>query len=255
MPLLLALLLIPLLVIVLIPVSLVVRIRRGTMRRQARRWVVTANTIAVTLSTAMFLIGALITSRWVPEVLGYSLGGLGLGAVLGLIGFALTRWESSRGVVHFTPNRWLRPDGDALSSPLRITYGVWRIWAAWQADIETDRRRGCLWNRDVNRGWRGRARLLLVLLDRHPSSSSLFARTLTDASADRFYVLFSLSFSFFYVPLDAGYVKIPARAASSAGFVRCASNPARVAFSLSCSWPNPVNATSKTRLPRTRRIR
>jgi hypothetical protein len=69
MPLLLALLLIPLLVIVLIPVSLAQRIRRGTMRRQARRWVVTANAIAITLSTAMFLIGALITSRWVPEVL------------------------------------------------------------------------------------------------------------------------------------------------------------------------------------------
>jgi hypothetical protein len=38
-PLLLALLLIPLLVIVLIPVSLVLRIRRGAMRRQARGWV------------------------------------------------------------------------------------------------------------------------------------------------------------------------------------------------------------------------
>jgi len=54
MPLLLALLLIPLLVIVLIPVSLVQRIRRGTMRRQARGWVVTANAIGVTLSTPCF---------------------------------------------------------------------------------------------------------------------------------------------------------------------------------------------------------
>ena len=99
MPLFLLLLLIPLLVIVLIPVSLVQRIRRGTMRRQARGWVVTANTVVVMLSTVMFLIGALITSRWVPDALRYSLGGLGIGAVLGLIGFALTRWESSRGVV------------------------------------------------------------------------------------------------------------------------------------------------------------
>jgi hypothetical protein len=135
MPLLFALLLIPLLVIVLIPVSLVLRIRRGTMRRQARGWVVTANTIAVALSTAMFLTGAVITSRWVPEVLQYSLGGLGLGAVLGLFGFGLTRWESGRGVVHYTPNRWLVL-AVSLVVAVRIFYGVWRVWAAWQAGVE-----------------------------------------------------------------------------------------------------------------------
>jgi hypothetical protein len=135
MPLLLALLLIPLLVIVLIPVSLAQRIRRGTMRRQARRWVVTANAIAITLSTAMFLIGALITSRWVPEVLRYSLGGLGVGVVLGLSGFALTRWESSGGVVHYTPNRWLVLTVTIVVAA-RIFYGVWRMWAAWQVGVE-----------------------------------------------------------------------------------------------------------------------
>jgi hypothetical protein len=132
MPLLFVLLLIPLLVIVLIPVSLMLRIRHGTMRRQARGWVVTANTVAVMLSTAMFLIGALITSRWVPDVLRYSLGGLGLGAVLGLVGFALTRWDSSRGVVHYTPNRWLVLTV-TLFVAARLLYGVWRVWAAWRA--------------------------------------------------------------------------------------------------------------------------
>jgi hypothetical protein len=135
MPLLLALLLIPLLVIVLIPVSLVQRIRRGTMRRRARRWLVTANTIAATLSTAMFMIGALITSRWVPDVLRYSLGGVGVGAVLGFSGFALTRWESSGGVVHYTPNRWLVLTVTLIVAA-RIFYGVWRAWAAWQAGVE-----------------------------------------------------------------------------------------------------------------------
>jgi hypothetical protein len=134
-PLLLALLLIPLLVIVLIPVSLMLRIRYGTMRRQARGWMVTANTIAVTFSTAMFLIGALITSRWVPDVLRYSLGGLGLGAVLGLIGFALTRWESSGAVVHYTPNRWLVLTVTMVVAA-RIFYGIWRVWASWQAGVE-----------------------------------------------------------------------------------------------------------------------
>ena len=135
MPLLLALLLIPLVVIVLIPVSLVLRIRSGTMRRQARGWVITANTIAVAFSTAMFLIGALITSRWVPDVLRYSLGGLGLGAMLGLIGFALTRWESSPGALHYTPNRWLVVTVTTFVAA-RILYGIWRVWAAWQAGVE-----------------------------------------------------------------------------------------------------------------------
>ena len=135
MPLLLALLLIPLLVIILIPVSLMLRIRRGTMRRQARGWVVTANAIAITFSTAMFLIGALITSRWVPDALRYALGGLSIGAALGLVGFAFTRWESSRGVVHYTPNRWLVLIVTIVVAA-RIFYGVWRVWAAWQAGTE-----------------------------------------------------------------------------------------------------------------------
>jgi hypothetical protein len=134
MPLLLAFLLIPLVVIVLIPVSLLLRIRHGTMRRQARGWVVTANAIAIAFSTAMFLTGALITSRWVPDVLPYSLAGLGLGAVLGLIGFALTQWESSGGALHFTPHRWLVVTVTTVVAA-RIFYGVWRVWAAWQADV------------------------------------------------------------------------------------------------------------------------
>ena len=53
------------------------------------------------------------------------------------------------------------------------------------------------------------------------------------------------------VYLRTRYAKILVKAASSAGFVRCASNPARVAFSLSCSCPNPVSATSRTSLPST----
>jgi hypothetical protein len=135
MPLLLAVLLVPLLVIVLIPVALVQRIRRGRMRRQARGWVITANTIGVTLSTAMFLIGALITSRWAPDVLPYSLAGLGVGAALGLLGFVLTRWEIVRGVVHYTPNRWLVL-AVTLVVAARILYGGWRTWAAWRAGVE-----------------------------------------------------------------------------------------------------------------------
>ena len=135
MPLLFLVLLLPLLFVVLIPVALVQRIRRGTMRRQARGWVVAANTIAVMLSTVMFLIGAWLTSQWAPDVLPYALGGLGTGAVLGLLGFALTRWEAGPGVVHYTPNRWLVL-AVTLVVAARLLYGLWRTWTAWRAGVE-----------------------------------------------------------------------------------------------------------------------
>jgi len=148
------------------------------MRRQARGWVVTVNTIAITLPTAMFLIGALITSRGIPEVLRYSLGGLGAGTVLGLIGFALTRWESS-GPLH--AESLTRADRDDLRRSAHLLWCLARVGrvAGW---CRADRSRGAVPVRNVDRGWRGRARLLLDLLDRHPSSSSIFAHRLTDGS-------------------------------------------------------------------------
>jgi hypothetical protein len=55
--------------------------------------------------------------------------------VLGVIGFLLTRWDSSRGVVHYTPNRWLVLIVTIFVAA-RIFYGFWRVWAASQAGVE-----------------------------------------------------------------------------------------------------------------------
>jgi hypothetical protein len=38
-------------------------------------------------------------------------------------------------VVHYTPNRWLVLTVTAVVAA-RIFYGVWRVWAAWQAGTE-----------------------------------------------------------------------------------------------------------------------
>jgi hypothetical protein len=38
-------------------------------------------------------------------------------------------------VVHYTPNRWLVLTV-TLVVAARIFYGVWRVWAAWQAGVE-----------------------------------------------------------------------------------------------------------------------
>jgi hypothetical protein len=135
-PLLLLAIFIVLAVIALIPVSIVQRFRMGTMRRPARGWVAALNLAAVALSIGLFALGALITSRWVPEALTYTLAGLGIGCLLGLVGMALTRWEWFRGRLHYTPNRWLVL-AITLVVAARVFYGFWRSWEAWQASVES----------------------------------------------------------------------------------------------------------------------
>jgi hypothetical protein len=120
--------------IALMPLSLVQRYRVGTARRLARGWVATLNLIALSISTALFLAGAAVTAIWVPGAFAYAAGGLGLGAVLGLAGLALSRWEATPSALHYTPNRWLVL-AITLTVTARIGYGFWRAWQAWQAGV------------------------------------------------------------------------------------------------------------------------
>lgn len=135
MPLLLLAILVVLATIALMPLAIVQRFRTGTTRRPARGWVATLNLVAITLSVALFLAGALVTSRWIPEALAYTLAGLGAGCVLGLLGTALTRWEYAAGRLQYTPNRWLVLT-ITLVVTARVAYGFWRTWEAWRASVE-----------------------------------------------------------------------------------------------------------------------
>ena len=81
--------------IALMPLALVLRYRAGTARRQARGWVATLNLVALAISTSLFLLGAALTSIWVPHALSYSLLGLVGGIALGAVGLWLSRWERS----------------------------------------------------------------------------------------------------------------------------------------------------------------
>jgi hypothetical protein len=121
--------------IALIPISLIQRFRMATMRRQGRNWVTVLNLIGLTGSIGLFLIGAVITSRWVPDVLTYTLVGLTAGCLLGLLGTALTRWEFSGGRLYYTPNRWLVLTVTLVVTS-RLLYGFWRSWQAWHASID-----------------------------------------------------------------------------------------------------------------------
>lgn len=113
-----------------LPLSLVRRYRLGTARRPARGWVAAVNVLTLSLSTGLFLLAAGVTGLWVPDALAYTLAGLAIGGVLGLLGLAATRWESTPGSLHFTPNRWLVL-ALMLVVTARLLYGFWRAWSAW----------------------------------------------------------------------------------------------------------------------------
>lgn len=115
------------------PILLFLRYRAGTMRRRARKWAAMVNLLSFTFSAALFVwVAALTTTFWLPNAFPYSLTGLAVGALLGLLGLAVTRWEVAPGTLHYTPNRWLVLV-ITLAVAARLLYGLWRIWHAWRA--------------------------------------------------------------------------------------------------------------------------
>jgi hypothetical protein len=116
--------------VVLVPVSLVLRYRAGTARRQARGWIAVLNLIGLAISTMLFLMGAAIANIWVANALKYSLLGLLGGFALGIVGLWLSRWERAPQTLHYTPNRWLVLAVTLLVTA-RILFGLWRSWHAW----------------------------------------------------------------------------------------------------------------------------
>jgi hypothetical protein len=123
-----------LLCVVVLPLSLIQRYRVGTARRAARGWVITLNLVAIVLSATLFVVSAALANVWVPNALKYTVAGLTGGCVLGAIGIALSRWESSTTALHYTPNRWLVL-GVTLIVTTRVLYGFWRSWQAWNAGL------------------------------------------------------------------------------------------------------------------------
>jgi hypothetical protein len=118
--------------IVMLPFALVFRYRYGTRRRRARVWVATVNAASLALSTTLFMISAAITTRWVPYSFSSAMIGLACGAVVGLLGLLLTRWEREGPSLFYTPSRLLVL-AITLLVTARIAYGFWRGWQAWQA--------------------------------------------------------------------------------------------------------------------------
>ena len=128
MPLLVFVLLLPIAVLALMPLILLQRYRTSTARRQARAWVATLALAGLILSTVCLLVGAAVTTIWIPGAFLAALAGVVIGCVLGAVGLALTRWESTARSLHYTPNRWLIL-AITLMVSARLLYGLWRSWA------------------------------------------------------------------------------------------------------------------------------
>ena len=105
--------------------SLALRYRAGTARRQGRRWVASLNVWMTSLSAVFFLSFTFLISFWLGTAFRFALIGMCFGALLGLLGLALTRWESQREGLFYTPSRWLALLV-TLAIAARFTYGWWR---------------------------------------------------------------------------------------------------------------------------------
>lgn len=132
MPLLLLVLLLPVLLLALTPLVLWQRYRVGTARRLARPWAAQLNVAAMSFSVVFFLLAAAVTNIWISGAFTMAAAGLGAGAVLGLAGLGLTRWEPTSRTLHYTPNRW-PVLAVTLVVALRVLYGTWHSIAVVQA--------------------------------------------------------------------------------------------------------------------------
>ena len=104
--------------------SLAVRYRAGTARRQARRWVASLNVWVTSFSALFFLSFTLLLSFWVGSAFRFALIGTGFGVILGLLGLAMTRWETQPEGLFYTPSRWLALLV-TLAVGARLVYGWW----------------------------------------------------------------------------------------------------------------------------------
>lgn len=109
----------------LVLLSLALRYRAGTARRQGRRWVASLNVWLTSFSALFFLCFTLAISFWVGSALRFALIGMICGGILGLLGLALTRWEKRSEGLFYTPSRWLAVLV-ILVIAARFAYGWWR---------------------------------------------------------------------------------------------------------------------------------
>lgn len=127
----LILLLLPVVWLVLLPLSLWQRYRLGKARRKAWPWLVKLNAWLLLVSACVFLASMALTGLWWPGALAYAAGGLVAGLLLGIAGLWLSRFERTPQGLFYTPNAWLILALTVLVT-LRIALGFVELWRYWQ---------------------------------------------------------------------------------------------------------------------------
>ena len=129
----LALLALVLLWLLLTPLALWQRYRRGHGRRRAVPWAARANAWLLTASAVLLLGSAGLLGYWVDGALLHALAGLGGGVVLGIVGLWLTPFEHGPEGMFYSPNRWLVL-ALTLVVAARIGFGVWHAAQLWRGE-------------------------------------------------------------------------------------------------------------------------
>ena len=119
--------------LLLMPLALWQRYRRGHARRRAVRWAITVNAWLLLVSALLFVLVAWISGSWIVGAVRHAALGLAMGMALGIVGLWLTRFDHDESGLHFAPNRWLVL-GLTLVVAARIGYGLGHAWQLWQAD-------------------------------------------------------------------------------------------------------------------------
>jgi hypothetical protein len=104
--------------------SLALRYRAGTARRQGRRWTAGLNVWMTIVSAVFFLSFTFLVSFWIESASRFALIGMGCGVILGLLGLTMTRWETQPDGFFYTPSRWLALIV-TLAIAARFAYGWW----------------------------------------------------------------------------------------------------------------------------------
>lgn len=128
----LGLLLLVALWLVLLPLGLWQRYRRGRAQRRVRPWSARLNLWSWTLSVAMFLAGAAFAGIWIERAFVHAAVGALAGALLGLVGWRLARVEPDPVGLRHTPNAALVLALTLLLAA-RISLGLWQLAHAGDA--------------------------------------------------------------------------------------------------------------------------
>ncbi|GHA79806.1 DUF1453 domain-containing protein [Cognatilysobacter bugurensis] len=130
--------------LVLLPLGLWQRYRRGRAQRLSRPWSARLNLWSWGLSLALFLAGAAFAGLWIAHAFAYASGGVLAGVVLGLFGWRLARVEPDPAGLRHTPNGPLVL-GLTVLLAARIAMGLWQLahagdtgavdWLARQAGL------------------------------------------------------------------------------------------------------------------------